>query len=202
MGAQTDQLQFFSAGTPRMDDAPAAQIKARCVEVLPQQEIFFAFAKTRFGESLLAATQERICFLAFTEVSEYALQTLQRQFPQAKFTEAPLSAQQTLGLSLVNGKPIHPEETLQLALQGTAFQEAVWRHLLQLRPGETVTYLELAKRLGNPRAAQAVGNAVGANKIAWLIPCHRVVRSDGALGGYAWGIERKAAMLAAEKRLL
>lgn len=86
-----------------------------------------------------------------------------------------------------------------LQVSGTSFQCDVWRALLQIPYGSTVTYSELAKNLGRPKAVRALANAVGANSIAWLIPCHRVIRSDGSLGGYRWGMARKQAMLAWEK---
>lgn len=86
-----------------------------------------------------------------------------------------------------------------LQVSGTSFQCDVWRALLQIPYGSTITYSELAKSLGRPKAVRALANAVGANSIAWLIPCHRVIRSDGSLGGYRWGMARKQAMLAWEK---
>ena len=87
---------------------------------------------------------------------------------------------------------------LPLDVQGTAFQERVWRALRQIPPGTTVTYSELAGRLGLPAGARAVAAACAANRIAVAIPCHRVVRADGSLAGYRWGVERKAALLARE----
>lgn len=89
-----------------------------------------------------------------------------------------------------------------LQVSGTAFQCDVWRALLQIPYGSTMTYAELAKNLGRPKAVRALANAVGANSIAWLIPCHRVIRSDGSLGGYRWGMARKQAMLAWEQNTL
>jgi AraC family transcriptional regulator of adaptative response/methylated-DNA-[protein]-cysteine methyltransferase len=86
-----------------------------------------------------------------------------------------------------------------LCLRGTNFQHQVWRALLAVPPGETTDYGELAAAIGRPEASRAVGNAVGANPVAWLIPCHRVLRRNGALGGYRWGPDRKRAMLAWER---
>lgn len=92
-----------------------------------------------------------------------------------------------------------PAATLdQFDVQGTAFQHQVWQALLELPLGSTTTYQAIADAIGRPKAVRAVANAIGANPIAWLIPCHRVIRSDGGLGGYRWGVQRKRAMLAWE----
>jgi len=88
---------------------------------------------------------------------------------------------------------------LPLDLQGTAFQQRVWRELTRIPRGETITYAELAKRIGAPGAVRAVGSACGANPTALVVPCHRVIRSDGGLGGYRWGLERKATLLQSEQ---
>ena len=88
---------------------------------------------------------------------------------------------------------------LPLDLLGTAFQQRVWRELLRIPRGETITYAELAARIGAPKAVRAVGTACGANPVAMVVPCHRVVRADGSLGGYAWGLERKVRLLRDEQ---
>ena len=88
---------------------------------------------------------------------------------------------------------------LPLDLRGTAFQQRVWRELQRIPRGETITYAELAARIGSPNAVRAVGTACGANPVAMVVPCHRVVRADGSLGGYAWGLERKKCLLRVEK---
>lgn len=88
------------------------------------------------------------------------------------------------------------------SINGTAFQRRVWAALLDIPAGKVVTYRELAAAIGRPKAVRAVANAVGANPIAWLIPCHRVVRSDGGLGGYRWGVDRKRAILSWEQELV
>lgn len=88
---------------------------------------------------------------------------------------------------------------LPLDLRGTAFQQRVWRELQRIPRGDTITYAELAVRIGSPKAVRAVGTACGANPVAMVVPCHRVVRADGGLGGYAWGVERKARLLGVEQ---
>ena len=88
---------------------------------------------------------------------------------------------------------------LPLDIRGTAFQARVWRALQKVPPGKTATYTEIAKALGQPKAVRAVAAACAANKLALLVPCHRIVREDGDLAGYRWGVERKRALLAAER---
>ena len=88
---------------------------------------------------------------------------------------------------------------LPLRLRGTAFQQGVWRELQRIPRGGTITYAELAASIGSRKAVRAVGTACGANPVALVVPCHRVVRADGSLGGYAWGLERKARLLRVEK---
>lgn len=100
--------------------------------------------------------------------------------------------------ALASGAPV--AHTLPLDVRGTAFQQRVWQELGRIPRGATITYAELALRLGAPTAVRAVGTACGANPVALVIPCHRVVRADGGLGGYAWGIERKARILQQEKQ--
>ncbi len=93
-----------------------------------------------------------------------------------------------------------PADIGQFALIGTDFQREVWRALLAIPPGTVTTYQTIAETVGRPKAVRAVANAIAANPIAWLIPCHRVIRSDGGIGGYRWGLERKCAMLAWEQQ--
>ena len=92
-----------------------------------------------------------------------------------------------------------PRMSMPLDIGGTAFQQRVWRELQRIPRGETITYAELAARIGSPKAVRAVGTACGANPVAMVVPCHRVVRADGSLGGYAWGLERKARLLRVEQ---
>lgn len=89
---------------------------------------------------------------------------------------------------------------LPIVLTGTAFQKAVWRAVRRIPYGQTASYAQIARRIGKPKAVRAVANAIGANKLAIIVPCHRVVRSDGEVGGYAWGQAKKAKLLALEKR--
>lgn len=153
---------------------------------------------TRFGSPLgpmlIAATSKGICRLTFDE-SEAALRRL---FPNATLVEDGGGMR-----SLVEGalaaieRPLAAPE-LPIDVAGTAFQEAVWKELRKIPPGETRSYAQIAAAIGQPKAVRAVGTANGDNHVAVLIPCHRVIRSDGSLGGYAGGLERKRKLLDAE----
>jgi AraC family transcriptional regulator, regulatory protein of adaptative response / methylated-DNA-[protein]-cysteine methyltransferase len=145
-------------------------------------------ATTPFGTAFLAETPRGLCRLAFVEPGQERaeLETLRTQFGQATFQRDDDRAAELV--RTIWGKS---PGNLPLAVCGTNFQVQVWRALLELEPGATVTYGSLAERLGLENGARAVGNAVGANPIAWLIPCHRVLRAGGKLGGYRWGTARK-----------
>jgi AraC family transcriptional regulator of adaptative response/methylated-DNA-[protein]-cysteine methyltransferase len=157
--------------------------------------IRYGWHSTPFGDALLAVTPRGLCFLAFAADGgrAAALDDLRGRWPAASLTRdddavAPLAAR-AFPSSVHRGGP------LALHVRGTNFQLLVWNALLRIPAGATTSYSALAREVGKPSAPRAVGNAVGANPISWLIPCHRVLRGDGGIGGYAWGIERKRSML-------
>ncbi len=156
--------------------------------------VFFGFTDTIFGEALIARTGRGLCFLAFRDPDEREemLAALQQRWPHARLQEDSQGAQQLA--RQVFSDTARP----RLHLRGTKFQIQVWRALLQVPDGQTTTYGRIAAALGRDGAGRAVGTAVGANPISWLIPCHRVLRADGGLGGYRWGTGRKEIMLAWE----
>lgn len=153
---------------------------------------------TRFdsplGPMLIAATAKGICRLTFDDSEA----SLTRLFPNATLVEdsGGMRALVEGALAAIERPLAAPELPIDVA--GTAFQEAVWKELRKIPPGETRSYAEIAAAIGQPKAVRAVGTANGDNHVAVLIPCHRVIRSDGSLGGYAGGIERKRKLLAAE----
>jgi len=151
-------------------------------------EIRHGVASTPFGSALLAETPRGLTRLAFIEpgTERQELEELRQQFPKARFVRDDARAEALVQTIWGAGRA-----RLPLAVCGTNFQVQVWRALLELAPGATVTYSALARQLGLAKGARAVGNAVGANPIAWVIPCHRVLRAGGALGGYRWGTARK-----------
>jgi AraC family transcriptional regulator, regulatory protein of adaptative response / methylated-DNA-[protein]-cysteine methyltransferase len=157
-------------------------------------------ASTPFGTAFFAETPRGLCRLSFVEghgdgAGRGQLAELAQQWPRAFFTRDDARAAE-LAACIWGNKTV----TLPLAVTGTNFQVQVWRALLELEPGESVTYSALARRLGCPDGARAVGNAVGANPIAWIIPCHRVLRAGGKLGGYRWGVVRKQMIRRWEER--
>lgn len=152
--------------------------------------VVFKWSKidTRFGNAIAALRGEKLAGLEFSD--DHAV--LQKRWPKAEFLHAPneLTAVE-FALNSLNGE-------IALSLQGTAFQIQVWRALLTIPEGALSTYGDLASAIGRPNAARAVGTAIGKNPMALLIPCHRVIRGDGHLGGYHWGIDRKVSLLAFE----
>ena len=146
------------------------------------------------GQMLIAATSKGICRLTFDDSEA----SLRRLFPQATIVEdaGGLSELVEGALEAIEHPAAMPDLPIDVA--GTAFQEAVWRELRKIPPGETRSYAQIAAAIGQPTAVRAVGTANGDNHVAVLIPCHRVIRSDGTLGGYAGGLDKKRLLLAAE----
>lgn len=164
--------------------------------------IRFAVGECSLGSILVAQSGRGICAILLGEDPEALLRDLERRFPRAELIGGDADFEQLV--ARVVGFVEAPRTGLDLPLdiRGTAFQQRVWQALRAIPPGTTVSYAELARRIGAPKAVRAVGAACGANALAVAIPCHRVVRSDGDLCGYRWGIERKRALLdieAAEK---
>jgi AraC family transcriptional regulator of adaptative response/methylated-DNA-[protein]-cysteine methyltransferase len=147
-----------------------------------------------FGPALIAATARGICGLYFLDQVGDGGARLRRDWPRAELRQDPDATAEAAERVF---RPLSSNDGRALALlvKGTNFQLKVWRALLELPFGTVTTYGRIAERVGAAGSARAVGGAVGANPIAWLIPCHRVIRDSGALGGYHWGLERKAAML-------
>jgi len=157
--------------------------------------IQYGWHSTPFGDALIAATARGLCYLAFDTGASRAsvVADLKSRWPNA-LVEQDL---ESTGPFAARAFPdtVRKGGALSMHIRGTNFQLKVWRALLNVPHGTTTTYSDLARDAGLPDAARAVGNAVGENPISWLIPCHRVLRSDGGIGGYAWGPKRKRAML-------
>jgi AraC family transcriptional regulator of adaptative response/methylated-DNA-[protein]-cysteine methyltransferase len=153
------------------------------------------FSDTPFGRALLGATPRGLSHLSFVEpgTEARALAALEAAWPGAHLVRDDAAA---AALAARVWGAVRAGRALTLAVQGTNFQLKVWQALLQIGSHSLTTYAELAQAIGAPDSARAVGNAIGANPVAWLIPCHNVLRKDGALGGYHWGEDRKRAMLA------
>ncbi|MFN7544007.1 MAG: methylated-DNA--[protein]-cysteine S-methyltransferase [Acidobacteriota bacterium] len=162
---------------------------------------YLTFA-TSLGHILLAATDRGLCRLDIAENPEDLSSRLHTEFPRANVDAVapPFSLLLEAWLEAIrgylNGRPIH--SSLPLDIRGTAFQARVWAFLRQIPRGETRSYSQVAAAIGQPTAARAVANACGQNPVALAIPCHRVIRGNGALGGYRWGLDRKQQLLDAE----
>ena len=152
----------------------------------------YGWSASPFGRLFTAVTERGICSLSFHDaVNPQALGELRRDWPHASLVEDAEGAQ-ALANTLF-AKP-YTRGRLHLLLKGTNFQVQVWRALLHVGAGELISYRSLAELCGHPRASRAVGSAMARNRIAYLIPCHRVIREDGNWGGYRWGLERKLAL--------
>lgn len=156
--------------------------------------IHWTVTKTSLGDMLVAATEKGICRLSFDEGEA----DVRHHFPNAEIVKggAMLDALVEGAVSAVERPSTMPNLPLDVA--GTAFQQAVWQELMRIPPGETRTYAQIAAAVGKPRAVRAAGSANGQNRVAVLIPCHRVIRTDGSLGGYAYGLPIKEELLRRE----
>lgn len=162
--------------------------------------IRFAVAQCSLGAILVAQGKRGVCAIMMDDDPEVLVRDLQDQFPKAQLLGGEEGFEQVV--AQVVGMIEMPERGLQLPLdvRGTAFQERVWQALQEIPPGSTMSYTEVAERIGAPRAVRAVAKACAANRLAVAVPCHRVVRQDGNLSGYRWGVARKRELLRRERR--
>lgn len=161
--------------------------------------IMFAIAQCALGALLVARSQRGLCAISLGDDPDALLRELQDRFPRAELVGGDAAFEQLVAqvVGFVEAPRIGLD--LPLDIRGTAFQQRVWEALRKVPAGATVSYAEIAARIGSPRAVRAVAQACAANRLAVAIPCHRVVRSDGALSGYRWGIARKQQLLARER---
>lgn len=159
------------------------------------ESVYWGVAETALGSMLLAATDKGICRLSFDEDES----TLKRRFPNATLLNRGGPVDDLIDSAVAAIRDPKQMPTLPIDVGGTSFQQDVWKALLQIPAGETRNYAEIAAAVGKPDAVRAAGAANGANPVAVLIPCHRVIRSDGGLGGYAYGLDRKRRLLAWER---
>lgn len=163
-------------------------------------EIHFALGECSLGSILVARSARGVCAILLGDDPQALLRDLQDRFPRAELVggDAGFEALVAKVVGFVEAPGIGLD--LPLDLRGTVFQRRVWQALRDIPAGATVSYSEIAKRIGEPKAVRAVARACGANAVAVAIPCHRVVRSDGTVSGYRWGVERKRVLLAREAR--
>lgn len=166
------------------------------------EALTYGIGRCSLGYLLAATTGKGVAAILLGDDRDALLQDLKRRFPNATIVTGGASFARTLAEIIAHAE--HPQSTFALPLDvhGTAFQHRVWKALRDIPPGTTATYRDIAKKIGRPEAVRAVAQACGANPAAIAIPCHRVVRTGGALSGYRWGIERKRALLAQENTSL
>lgn len=162
--------------------------------------ISYTLFDTTLGTTLAATTDVGLCALLFAEDDGSELEAdLARRFPDAALTRVSTTHRSVREVVSAVKSDVHAAERQRLHLLGTPFQSSVWSELRRIPAGKTLSYTELAEKLGKPSGARAVASACAANHIAIAVPCHRVIAADGSLGGYRWGLERKQCLLELER---
>jgi AraC family transcriptional regulator, regulatory protein of adaptative response / methylated-DNA-[protein]-cysteine methyltransferase len=185
--------RFYAEAPQRLGMKPSAFKAGGATET-----IRFALGQCSLGAILVAATKLGICAISLGDEPEELLHELERQFPHAELIGADAKFEKLVARVVGLVEQPHRAQQLPLDIRGTAFQERVWKALSSVGPGTTRSYAQLAALLGAPKAVRAVASACAANRLAVAIPCHRVVRSDGGLSGYRWGVARKRQLLERE----
>ena len=193
-------LSGYEASSSFYKDAPAM------LGMAPQtyrqrgrhQSIRFALAECSLGSLLVASTQQGVCCVLLGDDPQQLIEDLQQRFAAAELIGADGQYEQTVAQVVALIEQPRLGLTLPLDIQGTAFQQRVWQALQKIPAGQTLSYSELARQMGMPQSTRAVAGAVAANPIAVAVPCHRVLRNDGSISGYRWGVERKRALLLRE----
>jgi len=184
----------YTAASAHLGMSPGALRRGAAGET-----VFFTIVPCALGFVLVAMTSRGVHRVVLGDDPLVLESTLRDALPAAAIVrdDAALGDISANIVALASGAAL--SHALPLDLRGTAFQQRVWRELQRIPRGETITYAELAARIGSPTAVRAVGTACGANPVAMVVPCHRVVRADGSLGGYAWGLDRKVSLLRVEQ---
>ena len=183
--------RFYEANQGRLGMAPSAWAAGG-----KGVTIAWAVVDTSLGQMLVAATDKGVCRLSFNE----GVEALEARFPNADLAQGDAKFAALLADVVAAVEAPGDFAHIPLDVKGTAFQEAVWRELQRIPTGETRTYAQLAAAVGKPNAVRAAGSANGANHVSVLIPCHRVIRTGGGLGGYAWGLDIKRKLLEKEAK--
>jgi AraC family transcriptional regulator of adaptative response/methylated-DNA-[protein]-cysteine methyltransferase len=165
------------------------------------EAIHYAVSECSLGTILVAATGQGVCSILFGDAPEALVRDLQERFAGAQLTRGGRAFDKSVAKVVAFVEAPTSSLDLPLDVRGTAFQQKVWQALRNIPVGETASYADVAKRIGSPKAVRAVAGACAANPVAVAIPCHRVVRNDGGLSGYRWGVERKRALLECEAGL-
>ncbi len=189
--------RFYEKSTAVLGMTPSAYKNGA-----PDIQIQHAVVQSYIGWVLVAMTEKGICSVTLGDSPEKLIEDLYQSFPKAKFKEPDQNFEAVLAkvLTLITA-PYSRSFELPLDIRGTAFQRRVWDALQQIAPGSTASYAEIAASIGQPSAARAVAHACAANPVALVIPCHRVIRRNGKLSGYRWGVERKRNLLERESKM-
>jgi AraC family transcriptional regulator of adaptative response/methylated-DNA-[protein]-cysteine methyltransferase len=187
--------RFYESAAERLGMTPSAYRKGGV-----DTSIHFAVAQCSLGAILVATTDKGVCAISFGDEPDALVRALQDRFPKAELLGGDAGFEKLV--ARVVGFVEAPGQGLDVPLdiRGTAFQQRVWQALRAIPPGTTASYARIAAEIGAPAAVRAVAQACATNTLAVAIPCHRVVRSDGALSGYRWGVERKRVLLDREAR--
>ena len=192
----------FDAGygsVSRFYEKPPLGMKARDYRAGGKgQRIAYCTFPSPLGTVLIAASEKGLCSVKLGDGPERLASLLADEFNQAELSEKSLPQLKAKVLAFIDGEASLAR--VPLDIRGTVFQRRVWETLRRIPRGETRTYQDIARAIGAPSAVRAVGSACGANPVALAVPCHRAVRADGGLGGYAWGLQRKRKLLALEKK--
>lgn len=184
----------FYASTPQVLGMTPSAYRAGGADAT----IRFAIGQCSLGAILVAATETGVCAITLGDDPQALLQDLQQRFPRARLLGGERDFEQLVAQVVGLVEAPQAGHALPLDIRGTAFQQRVWQALREIPAGRTASYAQIAERLGAPKAVRAVAAACAANPLAVAIPCHRVVRSDGGLSGYRWGVERKRTLLQRE----
>jgi len=163
-----------------------------------KNEIQYTIGKSSLGSVLVAENERGICAISLGDSESALISWLHTIFPTAVMRQENANFTDHLGEVLALVESPHSEHHLPLDMRGTPFQQKVWNALREIKTGTTSTYSEIAERINSPKAVRAVANACGANRLAIVIPCHRVIQKNGSLAGYRWGVERKRELLRRE----
>jgi AraC family transcriptional regulator of adaptative response/methylated-DNA-[protein]-cysteine methyltransferase len=203
---RTVTMALFEAGyssTSRLYERATDQLgmtPATYQRGAPQTAIRYTIVSCPLGKLLMAGTTVGVCAVSLADSDKKLTTFLKEEFPEAEITQDDPGLQEWVGKIVQHLEGRRPHLELPLDVQATAFQWRVWQELCKIPYGSTKSYREIAAAIGQPEAARAVARACATNPVAVVIPCHRVIREDGGLSGYRWGIERKKAILEQEKK--
>jgi AraC family transcriptional regulator of adaptative response/methylated-DNA-[protein]-cysteine methyltransferase len=192
----------FGSSSRGYDGAQLGMTPARFAAGGRGEQIGWCSARSSFGWVIVGATERGLCWLSLAETKAEAEASLREEFPAATLRrDSALASMVDVALQAVSGQTNSPEKLAapQVDLRGTAFQLRVWQALRQIPRGETRSYSQLAREMGAPNSTRAVARACAMNRVALVVPCHRVVGLSGALTGYRWGVERKRMLLESER---